>query len=106
MGRSREQEKIRERVSAYLDGELPPDDASYVGRQIQEDPAYAQVYASYRGLRMDMRALSHPEVPPAVSQAIRARAAVMKPGRAVLSIRQRVARVTAAAATLAATFAA
>jgi hypothetical protein len=106
MGRSREQEKIRELVSAYLDGELPPDDASYVGRQIQDDPAYAQVYASYRGIRMDMRSLSRPEVPPAVSQAIRARAAVMQPGRAVLSIRQRIARITAAAATLAATFAA
>lgn len=106
MGRSREQEKIRELVSAYLDGELPPDDASYVGRRIQEDPAYRKVYASYRGIRMDLRALARPEVPPAVSQAIRARAAVIQPRRPVLNIRQRVARITAAAATLAATFAA
>ena len=106
MGRIREQEKIRALVSAYLDGELPPDDASYVGRQIQEDPAYQQAYASYRGIRMDMRALARPEVPPAVSQAIRARAATMQPRRAALNIRQRVARITAAAATLAATFAA
>ncbi len=106
MGRSREQDKIRELVSAYLDGELPPDDAQYVGRCIHEDPAYAQVYASYRGIRMDLRALSRPEVPMSVSQTIRARAAVMQPGRAVLNIRQRVARITAAAATLAATFAA
>ncbi len=106
MGRLREQEKIRALVSAYLDGELPPDDASYVGKRIQEDPAYQQVYAAYRGIRMDMRALARPEVPPAVSQAIRARAATMQPRRAALNIRQRVARITAAAATLAATFAA
>lgn len=106
MGRTREQEKIRALVSAYLDGELPPDDASYVGRQIQEDPAYQRAYAAYRGIRMDMRALARPEVPPAVSQAIRARAALMQPGRAVLTIRQRIARITAAAATLAATLAA
>ncbi|MDQ6603229.1 MAG: Ig-like domain-containing protein [Chloroflexota bacterium] len=104
--REREQEKIRELVSAYLDGELPPDDAHFVGKRIQEDPAYAQVYAAYRGIRMDLRALTHPEVPASVSQTIRARAAVMQPGRAVLNIRQRVARITAAAATLAATFAA
>lgn len=106
MGRSREQEKIRELVSAYLDGELPPDDAQYVGRRIQEDPAYARAYGAYRGIRMDMRALSHPEVPPAVSQAIRARAAVMQPGRPGLNIRQKVARITAAAATVVATCAA
>ena len=104
--REREQEKIRELVSAYLDGELPPDDAQFVGKRIQEDPAYTQVYAAYRGIRMDLRALDHPEVPATVSQTIRARAAVMQPGRAVLTIRQRVARITAAAATLAATFAA
>lgn len=108
MGRlgEREQEKIRELVSAYLDGELSPDDAQFVGKRIQEDPAYTQVYAAYRGIRMDLRALVLPEVPASVSQAIRARAAVMQPGRAVLNIRQRVARITAAAATLVATFAA
>jgi hypothetical protein len=106
MGRIREQEKIRELVSAYLDGELSSDVAQFVGKRIQEDPAYAHVYAAYRGIRMDLRALPHPEVPVSVSQTIRARAAVMQPGRAVLSIRQRVARITAAAATLAATFAA
>lgn len=106
MGRTREQDKIRELVSAYLDGELPPDDASYVGRRIQEDPAYAQVYAAYRGIRMDMRALARPEVPAAVSQSIRARAAVMQPSRPGLNIRQRVGRIMAAAATLVATLAA
>lgn len=106
MGRTREQDKIRELVSAYLDGELPPDDASYVGRRIQEDPAYAQVYAAYRGIRMDMRALARPEVPAAVSQSIRARAAVMQPSRPSLNIRQRAGRITAAAATLVATLAA
>jgi len=102
----REQEKIRELVSAYLDGELPPDDAQFVGKRIQEDPAYTQVYAAYRGIRMDLRALERPDVPANVSQTIRARAALMQPGRAVLTIRQRAARITAAAATLAATFAA
>src|SRR5947209_16809806 len=101
--REREQENIRQLVSAYLDGELSPDAAAYVGKRIQEDPAYQQVYAAYRGIRMDMRALARPEVPPAVSQAIRARAAMMQPGRVVLTIRQRIARITAAAATLAAT---
>lgn len=104
--REREQDKIRELVSAYLDGELSPDDAQFVGKRIQEDPAYTQVYAAYRGIRMDLRALARPEVPASVSQTIRARAAVMQPGRAALNIRQRVARITAAAATLAATVAA
>ncbi|MCA1669774.1 MAG: Ig-like domain-containing protein, partial [Thermomicrobia bacterium] len=104
--REREQEKIRELVSAYLDGELSPDEAQFVGKRIQEDPAYARVYAAYRGIRMDLRALAHPDVPASVSRTIRARAAVMQPGRAVLTMRQRVARITAAAATLAATFAA
>lgn len=106
MGRLREQEKIREFVSAYLDGELSPDDAQFVGKRIQDDPAYTKAYAAYRGIRMDLRALDHPEVPASVSQSIRARAAVMQPGRVVLTVRQRVARITAAAATLAATFAA
>lgn len=106
MGRNREREKIRELVSAYIDGELPPDDAQYVGRRIQEDPAYARVYSAYRGIRMDMRALPRPEVPASLSASIRAQAAVMQPRRLALSLRQRFARLTAAVATLAATMAA
>lgn len=106
MGRNREREKIRELVSAYIDGELPPDDAQYVGRRIQEDPAYARAYSAYRGIRMDMRALPRPDVPASLSASIRAQAAVMQPRRPVLTLRQRLARVTAAVATLAATMAA
>ena len=106
IGRNREREKIRERVSAYLDGELPPEDAAYVGRRIQEDPTYARVYAAYRGIRMDLRALAKPEMPPGLSAAIRAQAAVIQPRRAALTLRQRVARITAAAATLVAAMAA
>jgi hypothetical protein len=103
MGRNRERDKIRELVSAYIDGELPPDDAQYVGRRIQEDPAYARVYSAYRGIRMDMRALNRPEMPASLSASIRAQAAVMQPRRAGLNVRQRVARFTTAVAALAAT---
>ena len=106
MGRIREQEKIRELVSAYLDGELSPDDAQYVGRRIQQDPEFSQVYAAYRGIRMDLRAMPRPEAPSTLSQAVHARAAMMQPGRSALNLRQRIARLTAAAATLAATLAA
>lgn len=107
MTRLREREHIRALVSAYLDGELPPDDAAYVGRMIQEDPAYGQVYAAYRGIRMQMRAMPQQEVPPAVSSAIRARTAMLRQGRRpTLSLGQRVARLSATVASLAAALAA
>jgi len=102
MGRQRERDNIRQLVSSYLDGELPPEDAAWVGRQISDDPRYAEVYRAYRAIRMDMRAMPVPEVPPAVSAAIRAYTATAAPYRPVISLRARIARLTTAAVTIAA----
>jgi len=106
MGRQRERDNIRQLVSAYLDGELPPEDAAWVGRKIAEDSRYGEVYQAYRGIRMSIRALPVPPVPPTVSAAIRAYTAATPLRRPVVTLRVRLARFTAAAATMAAAIAA
>lgn len=102
MGRQRERDNIRQLVSSYLDGELPPEDAAWVGRQVSDDLRYAEVYRAYRAIRMDMRAMPVPEVPPSVSAAIRAYTATATPHRPIISLRARIARLTTAAVTIAA----
>jgi len=106
MGRQRERDNIRQLVSAYLDGELPPEDAAWVGRKIADDSRYGEVYQAYRSIRMSIRALPVPPVPPTVSAAIRAYTAATPLRRPVVTLRVRLARFTAAAATMAAAIAA
>lgn len=103
MARNHEREHIRALVSAYLDGELSPDDALYTGRMIREDARYARVYEAYRGIRANVRALPRPEVPAAVSAGVRAYTAANPYTQSVRSWRTRVARITATVATVAAT---
>ncbi len=103
MARIRERENIRALVSAYLDGELSPEEALYVQRMIHEDSRFARAYETYAGIRTTVRTLPRLDAPPAVSSGVRAYTAANPTVRPVLTLRARAVRAAGAFAALAAT---
>ena len=58
-------EEISLRVMAYLDGELPPDDAEEVGHKIDTDPRYREAHRSLSEIKEatnDMKLKNLPEM--------------------------------------------
>lgn len=67
--------RTRERLSAYLDGELPPADRAELERRLAEDPALRTELQALRDLRGLVRSLPRESAPPEILAGIRQRLA-------------------------------
>src|SRR5919202_2584021 len=75
---------VRPLVSAYMDNELTPQELRAMQGHVADCAECAALLASYRGLRTAIRALPQPVPPPALRQAVFARATPAYRRRALL----------------------
>jgi len=66
-------EEVSRRLSAYLDGELPPAEAEQVERHLRDCPACGREYAELRQAAELLAGLPQETPPPAIAQGLRRR---------------------------------
>jgi len=61
---------VEDRIEAYLDGELPPDESALIETLIADEENWTSELLLAQHIRDELRALPEPTCPPAVTQAV------------------------------------